>query len=283
MNAQVLVIGHTGFIGKSIVEYLNLKKIKFVGVASKECDLRKSKSSSYLAKLFTKNTTLIVTAAINRELGDTVTNMHTHIKMIANIAKALQISPIRKCVYLSTTDVYGKSNKLPITELTPLGPKTYYAIAKYCSENILQIIARNTRLPLLIFRYNGVFGPGQKNIGYGPNFFIKSILEEGVVKLWGNGQELRDTVYVKDLTRIIVELSFKNSTGIYNIATGRSRSFIEMINMLKEITPKKFKIVKSKRTTPIFNQTFDISNIKRQLEISFTPMDKALAETLKSF
>lgn len=281
MQSNVVILGHTGFIGKSIVEYLNSKKIKFLGIASKECDLKNAKSINSLSKLFTKNTTVIITAAINRELGDTIENMQTHINMIANVAKALEMHSVKKCVYLSTTDVYGFPKKLPITEETPISPKTFYAIAKYCCEELLKVITQKLKVPLLILHYNGVFGPGQRNIGYGPNFFIKGILEEGSVRLWGDGKELRDTVYVKDLAKIIVQLSLDRASGIYNIATGKSRSFADMVKILKKISPKKFRILRRKRTSSPFNQVFDIVKLKVVLpKLSFTPMDKALQETL---
>lgn len=282
MNAQVLVIGHTGFIGRSIVEYLNLKRIKFQGIATKECDLKEPQSVNYLSELFKKNTTVIITVAINRELGDTIENMQTHINMLANVARVLESHPVKKCVYLSTSDVYGTSDKLPITEQTPVNPKTYYAIAKYCCEEFLKITAQKVKVPLLILRYGGVFGPGQKNIGYGLNFFIKGILEEEKVKLWGNGKELRDTVYVKDLAKIIVELSLQKITGVYNIATGKSRSFVDMIKILKKISPKKFKTEGRKRTRPAFDQVFNISELKKSLpNVYFTPTREALKQTLK--
>lgn len=282
MQNQVLVIGHTGFIGKAIVEQLSSKKIKHKGVASREVDLKTPESVKVLLRLFNKNTTLIITAALTRELGDTLENMETHIKMISNIARALGKKPVKKCVYLSTCDVYGKvtPEKLPITENTNAIPQTYYAIAKYCNEKLLEITCQNLKIPFLVLRYNGVYGPGQKNIGYGQNFFIREIKELGVVKIWGDGKELRDTVYVKDLAKIITNLSLNNAQGIFNIATGKSYSFIEILKVLKNISHKKFKIVKRKRTSPTFDQVFNISKLKKSIpKIYFTPIEKALEET----
>ena len=279
---MIIIIGHTGFIGKSIVESLKSKKIKHKGIATKECDLKKPQSIHYLLKVLKKDTILIITAAINRELGDNIDNMQTHIKMIANVAKAVLLRPIKKCVYLSTTDVYGRPKKLPINEETHINPMTYYATAKYCCEKILEITCQTLGIPLLILRYNGVYGPGQVRIAYGPNFFIKGVLEENEVMLWGDGKELRDSLYVKDLAKIIIELGLGRTTGIYNIATGKSLTFVQMVKILKEVFGAKFKIIRRKRTSSAFDQVFDISKLEKVLpKIYFTPIKLAIKQTLE--
>lgn len=280
MQKKVLVIGHTGFIGRTIIDNLKERKVKFEGIASQNCDLRKPHSINYLAKKFNKNIILVIAAAINRELGDNLNSMQTNISMISHIAQALEKKPVEKCIYLSTADVYGRPDKLPITEQTLIKPLTYYAMAKYTGEQILQITCQKNNIPFLVLRYNGVFGPGQRNIGYGPNYFIHEIKKNGLVKIWGNGWELRDTVYVKDLAKIIIKLSLNSTTGIYNIATGQSHSFTNILKMIRPLSTTKFQLIKQKRTSPPFNQIFDTSKLKKvNTKISFTPLAKALGET----
>lgn len=282
MKQRIFIIGHTGFIGKAISKELTARKMKFLGIATKECDLRKPQSVSYLARILKKDVIVIITASINRELGDTLNNMQTHINMIANIARALESNPVKKCVYLSSADVYGHPRKLPITEESTINPQTYYALAKYTCEKTLEATAQKFNFPLLVLRYNGVFGPGQTNIGYGPNAFIQSLLEDGVIKLWGNGKERRDSIYVKDLAKVIVKLCVGNASGVYNIATGKSRSFRNMIEILQQIFPKKIKIISKKRTSPQFDQVFDSTKLKTKLaRFHFMTMKQALEETIE--
>jgi len=56
---------------------------------------------------------------------------------------------------------------------------------------------KKSKTNLVILRYNGVFGPGQRRLQYGSNYFLKAAREEGEVKIWGSGRELRDLLYVK--------------------------------------------------------------------------------------
>lgn len=283
MKPQVLLLGHTGFIGSHIFQVLQNKNIPTQGIATKDVNLLNPKSINYLSKKLTKNTIIIITAAINRELGDNLKTFQDNIKMITHVSLALESINIKRCIYLSTADVYGIAPKLPITEETPVAPQTYYATAKYTCEQVLQITCKKNNIPLLVLRYNGIFGPGQKNIGYGPNYFIKSIAGSGVVRIWGNGKELRDTLYVKDLAKIICALSLGNAKGIYNIAAGKSQRFIDMLTQLKKISRKKFKIEKRKRTSQAFDQVFEISKLKKKLPLfKFTPIKVALEETWRA-
>lgn len=282
-KTNFVLIGHTGFIGKYILNNLIQRKIQVKGISSENIDLRNKKSVHYISQLINKKTVIIIASAITRELGDNLNSMLSNIKMIANIASALEKNPVKKCVFLSSADVYGKPNG-PISERLPLNPKTYYSLAKICCEKMLEISLSKTQTPLLILRYNGVFGPGQKNIGYGPNYFINSILKEEVVKIWGDGKDLRDSLYVKDLAKIICALGLNDSFGILNIASGKSRSFVDILKILKKISSKKFSVEKRNRTSPFFNQTFDISKLKKTIpNIKFAPFEKSLEETYKGF
>lgn len=284
-NKQVVLLTHSGFIGKALSKQLRLLKIGTTGLSSKNVDLRKPESLKILSQYFNSNLILIITASINREYGDTLETLLDNVSMIFNVSKVLLQKPVKKCVYLSSADVYGRPPKtLPITEGVEVAPSTYYAISKYSSELILQQVCRLQKIPLLTVRFNGVYGPGQKNIGYGANYFIKSILKDRQIEIWGDGKELRDPIYIRDLAKIICQLSLSKSQGVYNIATGKSLSFLEIIEMLKIISPKEFKVLHKKRTSSKFDQMFNITKLTSTLkDLKFTNMEKALSETYQFY
>lgn len=283
-DLHVVIIGHTGFIGQEIFRQLANKVSDLEGYSSADFDLSDATSMIQLGPRLTTDTILIVTAALNREKGDTIEIMQKHIGMMANLAKALELYPPAKCVYLSSADVYGRPGKLPITEKTPVNPQSFYGIAKFVCERILQKVADDKKFPLLILRYNGIFGPGQKNTGYGANSFIKSAIQEGKVRIWGDGSEKRDAVYVFDLARIIVDLSLGQAEGIFNIATGKSISFEEMVNTLGKISHGPPQVIAKERTSPAFDQKFKITKLKRYLpNFRFTPLEKALKATYQFY
>lgn len=284
MNPKILILGGSGFVGKALTNYLISNYFPFSSLSSKDINLLNPQSVYQLSKRLNKKTILIFAASINRELGDSTDTFYKNIRMGVHVAEAILKNPPKKCIYLSTADVYGRPKVLPINETSPIEPKTFYAISKYTCESILDLAAQQAKISILILRYNGVFGPGQRNIGYGPNAFIKAILKNKEIQIWGNGQELRDSVYVKDLASIIIQMSLKNISGVYNIATGQSKSFLSMIGMIKKISPKPVTIIRRSRTSTSFNQIFDNSKLLKNLpNVSFTPIQKALEETFTNW
>lgn len=279
-SKKIIIIGHRGFIGSEIFNQLKSKKNKLVGFSSKELDLKNSKTLAPLKKKLSEDSILIVTASINRELGDNLKNMVTHISMLTNLARILGKTKIAKCVYLSSIDVYGYPDKLPVDENSPANPQSLYGIAKYACEKTLAKVCTETETPFLILRYNGIFGPGQKITGYGVNNFIKSIIDQKKVYIWGDGAETRDPVYVADLAKIIISLVFNKAEGIFNIASGKSLSFMQILNIIRKVSPIPFKIIHKKRTSPSFSQRYNTKKLKKVLPIfGFTPLDKAIKDT----
>jgi len=277
---NVIVLGSTGFIGKNIISSLNKHQIKNSGFGSLDVDLTKKASIKFLSKKITSDTTIIFAAAITRQNGDNLENMKKNIAMAINVAEAFKISKPKQCVYLSTCDVYGFPKKT-ITEETKCSPQTFYAKAKYSSELTLTSVCKEIDAPLLILRYNGIFGPGQINTQYGPNRFILESINDNSIMLWGNGEEKRDLVYVKDLAEIVVRLIAKDKNGIFNIATGKSLTFYELAKKVIKILNKDIKIENRERTSALFNQYFDNSKLTSELpDVKFINLNKALKNTL---
>lgn len=278
-HPEIVILGHTGFIGNTIFEQFASQNIIAQGISSKEVDLRKLESRDYLSNTLTASSILIFSAALIRQRGDNLETLQDNIKLASNVASVIENQPIKKCVYLSTADVYDQPVPLPITEETSVNPQTYYAAAKYCSESLLKTACQRSNVPILIFRYAGIFGPGQKEGRYGPNSFVETAIKDRVIKLWGDGKELRDMVYVRDLARIITQLVESDAQGIFNIATGKSVTFLEVAEALRQLLPSPVEIIHQERTGPKFDQGFNVDKLKQTLpNLEFTPLRKALKE-----
>lgn len=277
-NREIIILGHSGFIGKALFEHFSSEGVTPRGVSSKEIDLRDPESTNYLEGILTPESTLIFSAALIRQRGDNLQTLQDNIRLASNVATVLENHRLKKCIYLSTTDVYGQP-MYPISEDSPINPQTYYAAAKFCSESILQTACRRAQTPILILRYGGIFGLGQKEPRYGPNSFVETALKEGVIKLWGDGEELRDMVYVKDLAKATSQLTKGDDQGIMNVATGIPTTFLGVAEVICSLLSPPIRIVHQDRSGPKFNQRFNPEKFRQNLpNFKFTPLKEALTQ-----
>lgn len=280
---MIIILGSTGFIGKSLCNHFSKIQFPYKGFSSKEIDLTKKTSVKKLSKIFNSETILIFASSITKEKGDNIENMQKNIDMVKNVLCAIKIKPVKKIVFISSIDVYGKPAG-KINEQTPINPLSPYGVSKFTSESLLKILAKSLKIPLLILRLGGIFGPNQSPKKYGPNSFIYSLKRNSPVNIFGDGSEKRDLVFIFDLVKIISQLSFSKSAGIVNIASGNQISFMEILTKIKNISNQRIKIFKRKRGTKKINFIFDNSKLLSLLpeNFKFTTYEKALKITIDS-
>lgn len=283
---RVIILGHTGFIGKALHTYLGKNTTSEIyGYSSSSINLIYRDSLNVLGNIIDEQTALVLTAAITRDRADTLDAFYSNITMVTNVARFLKSHRINKCIYLSSGSVYGNAlDDLNINENTPVSPDSFYAIAKYTGERILQNVAGSAGFPLLILRPCQVYGPGDTHTTYGPGDFIHSILQNRTLRLYSNGEELRDHLYIGDLVRLIHHFIFGNFSGIYNLATGQSHSFQELVECLRKVIPYNFSVSHSPRIQPLVNHKFDTTKLSQAMpNFRFTELEKGLRETYNSF
>lgn len=280
--SKVIILGHSGFIGKAVLDYIQAtNRTPVYGFSSASLDLRNSTALDKLNSIIDDNAVLIIASNITKDRQDNLHTAKENIKMVFNVAEYLQQHPIKKCVYVSSIAVYGNvSNNKVIDENTQISPNSYYAVAKYTSECILHQIAAQTGFQLLILRPTGIFGPNDTHLTYGPMDFINSAVQKKKVRLYGYGEECRDFLYIKDVARLVTELSFKDISGTYNLASGVSHSFREIIEYLKLIIPNDFDVYNKPRKQTLMHHKFDVSKLIGELpKFRFTEFRTALKET----
>jgi UDP-glucose 4-epimerase len=196
------------------------------------------------------------------------------------VARALERARPKSCVYLSSDGVYGFDDE-HVDERTPVAPSGWYPVAKYAGERILQTSADAQEVPLLTIRPSAIFGPGDTHRAYGPNRFARSIVEQGVVRLFGRGEEIRDHVFIDDVVEATIGLAEKGATGVFNVASGAARTFSSIVDDLRAIAPAPFEVVFEPRQLPVAHRRHDVSRLRAALpELRVTPFDEGLAITL---
>jgi len=281
---QIVILGHSGFIGSSLKSYFEDKtEIKIAGHSYPEIDLKKIDSVEKLEKYFHPNVTVILVAAVKRQFGDTLDTFYENIQITKNICHLLEKKPINRLIFFSSTAVYGEETENNnINEKTAINLTSYYGISKYTSERLLKksFSAGNIK-SLVCLRPPLIYGEGDTANTYGPSSFVNSAILGQSITLWGDGSELREFIYINDLCYLIDCLLESKFYGDLNVVSGVSYSFSEIIQLLE--TKYSDLVVNSKsRSKNKADNVFDATKVKAILpnNFEFTSLNNGLAKLI---
>jgi len=248
---KVLVIGNTGFVGKNIYQYLeSTKKYDLKGISTNKIDLSKVNSNEALLKELSSESIVIMCAGVKKQLGDNLDTFKTNITILNNFCKAISGITVKKIIYFSSASVYGEDVAYDdkISEETPVQPRTYYGIAKYTAERLLEKISNDRQSSVVILRPPLIYGKDDLSRGYGPAGFTYKALNNEEITLWGDGSELREFIFVDDVSRTISRLINNDYNGILNVVSGTSYTYKGVLDSLKEIIRSDLKVKSGERT-----------------------------------
>ena len=160
-----------------------------------------------------------------------IRNLSTISKLFINAANLG-----KKVIFFSPgSAVYGEPKELPLVETHELNPLNCYGFTSSQIEQYASFLARTNNFRFVCLRQSNVFGIGQRPFS-GQGFIptaIATILNGESVKIFGQGDAIRDYIYIDDLVLGAFEV-IKNSeiTGIYNLGTGVGVSTTDIISEL---------------------------------------------------
>ena len=283
---KVVIIGNTGFIGESIYNYLDqIKEYDLIGISKNEIDLSGEKSSIALSKYLTSDCIVVMCAGVKKQLGDNLDTFESNSAIINNFCRAISLVPSKKIIFFSSASVYGEDVDYDekINEKTPVQPKTYYGIAKYTAERLLEKICTENETELVILRPPLIYGKNDRSRGYGPTGFTYKAIESNEIILWGDGSEFREFVFVDDVSRVIHRLLNNNFSGILNIVSGRSYTFRKIVDLLIKISKSDINISLRQRSKEKVNHHYSNVLFKKVItDFQFTQLDDGLTKTYKS-
>ena len=135
--------------------------------------------------------------------------------------------------------IYGEALQERIPEETALNPINHYGCVKACIEQVMRQFRRDGA-DFRIARIGNAYGPGQNYLG-GVGFIdaaIKCALEGRPVQVWGDGENVRDYIYIEDIcTLLCAILAFEGSEFLFNVGTGVGTSQNEVIRLIRERIP----------------------------------------------
>ena len=269
---NILVLGGSGFVGTHLIERLSSLGHSIKSLSRTKCEQPVQQGVEHYTGDF-NNTSVIVDAlndidVVYHLISSSVpssSNLDPISDINCNLIGTIQLlelmrkmKNIKKIIYISSGGtVYGNPDIDPVPETYPLNPICSYGVVKVAIEKYLFMYHHLYGVESVILRPSNFFGPRQKaKKGQGViGAFLENIKKDLPIKVWGDGNIIRDYLYVDDLIDLCILILESNKTGTYNAGYGKGISINELIGTIQKVTDRIIQISYEK------GRTFDVEKI----------------------
>lgn len=220
---RAVILGAGGFVGGAIARRLEARGVDVARLTRVEVDLETEGAAERLAGLLRPTDTLVAVAA--KAPVKTPAMLRENLVMIEAMADALRARPVAHLVNIGSDAVYADSPE-PLTEASCRAPGSLHGIMHLAREVMLEEAAGET--PFATLRPTLIYGQDDPHNGYGPNRFRRQAAAGETIRLFGEGEERRDHVWVEDVAELAARIVLSRSRGALNAATGTVISFREL-------------------------------------------------------
>ncbi|MDP2747989.1 dTDP-glucose 4,6-dehydratase [Pseudomonas sp.] len=307
---HILITGGAGFIGSALIRHLlnhtehqvlNLDKLTYAGnleslasVADNphyrfvQADIADSAAVSQALAEFQPDAIMHLAAEshVDRSIDGPAAFIQTNIVGTYALLEAtrsywLQLEPARKAAFrfhhISTDEVYGDLHGVDdlFSETTPYAPSSPYSASKAASDHLVRAWQRTYGLPVLLTNCSNNYGPYHFPEKLIP-LVILNALDGKPLPVYGNGQQVRDWLYVEDHARALLKVVSEGKVGeTYNIGGHNEQNNLHVVEsicaLLDELSPRQNGSYKeqisfvSDRPGHDLRYAIDASKIEREL------------------
>ncbi|AGE23890.1 dTDP-glucose 4,6-dehydratase [Geobacillus sp. GHH01] len=307
---NLLVTGGAGFIGSNFVRYIlekypnykvvnydlltyagNLENLKDVenhpNYTFVKGDINNRELVDYLVK--THEIDVIVNFAAESHVDRSITDPDIFVKTnvlgtqaLLDVAKA---NDVKKYVQISTDEVYGTLGETGyFTEETPLAPNSPYSASKAGGDLLVRAYHETYGLNVNITRCSNNYGPYHFPEKLIP-LMITNALEGKELPIYGDGQNIRDWLHVKDHCAAIDLVIHKGRPGeVYNIGGHNERTNNEIVHLIVEKLGVSKDLIKYVADRPGHDRRYAIDPTKIMTELGWKPQytfEKGIVETIQ--
>lgn len=267
---KILITGGAGFIGSALVRHIinhtdnsvvNLDKLTYAGNLESLASI--ADSNRYLFERidictrkeldrifdFHKPDVVMHLAAeshVDRSIDSPDDFIQTNILGTYNMLEAARLYWLNlpstkkssfKFHHISTDEVYGDLEKLdsPFTEDSPYAPSSPYSASKAASDHLVRAWHRTYKLPIILSNCSNNYGPYHFPEKLIPLVIINA-LNGKPIPIYGDGNQIRDWLYVEDHARALLTLITKGFVGeTYNIGGNIEKTNIEVVTLICDL------------------------------------------------
>ncbi len=303
---KAIVTGGAGFIGSHIAGALAGRGYQVIiidnlttGKISHIESLLKSKNTEFvqgsilnlplLRRLFAGADYIFHHAAIAsvpRSVKNPRATHTTNVTGTLNVLLAARDSGVKKVVYASSSAVYGDTMPLVKDEDVPTDPLSPYAVSKLAGDYYARVFQEMYGLATVSLRYFNVYGPRQDpKSDYAAVIpeFISKVLSGKPPVIYGDGEQSRDFVFVKDVAEANILAAESRATGIFNIGSSIKTTINDLALTIIELSG-------NKNLRPVYREArpgdilHSLADIKKAATFGYRPeysLEEGLKEVIK--
>jgi UDP-glucose 4-epimerase len=299
----VLVTGGCGFIGANLVRRLETRDDVRVRVFDNESLGRRSslvdfrgefvrgdvRDRAALDRAMEGVDQVVHLAADTRvmdSIADPIFNFEVNVVGGLNLLEAMRVRGVKRLINASTGGAILGDATPPVNERMVARPLAPYGAAKLAMEGYCSAYAGSYGLEALSLRFSNVYGPGSRHKGSVVAAFLKRLEAGQPLSVFGDGEQVRDFIYVDDLCEGVLAGLNSAATGVLQLGSGRPVSISALIEaMRRTVAPKMIRVEhKPARAGEIDATWCDISEARARLAFSpDTPLELGLERTWRWF
>lgn len=301
---NILILGADGFLGSNLAESLSKEgkyQIRafdlFPDGTSRNLDHLKNKVEIFPGNFLNKNDLkkavkdmdyvfhFISLTTPGSSMGDPLIDIDTNIRGTIRLLDECCKAKVKKFVFPSSGGaIYGNQDKNYLRENDLINPISPYAISKLTIEKYLEYYRIHKGLDYLIIRLSNPYGPKQNIIGNQGliPIFLNLVKEGKPITIFGDGNNIRDYIYVDDAIKNIIKIAFKQTRHrIYNIGSGKGATINQVVKLIKKVTGKRVKINKlSARDSDIRRVALSTKRIRKEINYALdTTLEEGIRKT----
>jgi len=252
-NKPVIVVLGAGFIGMNLVrEALAVgHEVRVLDhkpcppeLSDKVCWQQGDLANKGLVRELVCSSSVVFHLIANTVPGDTIDELK---ELTQNVGLTLGLleqcvkRDVRRVVFVSSSSVYGSQARIPIHEEAVTNPISSHGVVKLSLEKYIQLYSYHYGLDCKIARLSNPYGPGQPIHGRQGVIAILmgKILSGGALTIRGDGNSIRDFIYIADVAQGLLALGQVNSEkDVFNLGSGIGYSLNQVIEIVEALIGK---------------------------------------------